>query len=132
MQRRNQKILSYVLAILMLISGMCLGNVKADSFFASSSDSKKVCLSDTINEELAYVESCTEEMLGHQSVANVVSAISNLRLKTENGESLAFLCVDILVPNTIYFYVTEDTVFSPEKHCKTVTLNYIHNQDGKK
>ena len=64
MHKRNQKILGYVLAIFMLVLGVCLGNVKTHSLFVSSSTEHVISLSGSIDGELSLEEFCTEEMIG--------------------------------------------------------------------
>ena len=132
MNRTYQKVISAILAIFLLVSGMCLENTKADSYNLSSVSKQEASLSNSLSVEYDYVQSCAEEILGRQNISNIIGSVRNSNLKKDSKYSLVFLVVNEFVHSLIHFNMTEHTIASPEKHCENVILSYIHNQDGKK
>lgn len=132
MNRTYQKVISAILAIFLLVSGMCLENTKADSYNLSSVSKQEASLSDSLGVEYGYVQSCAEEILGQQNISNIIGSVRNSNLKKDSKYSFVFLVVNESVHSLIHFNMTEHTIVSPEKHCENVILSYIHNQDGKK
>ena len=132
MKRNYQRMISMILAIFLLFSGMCLENTKADSNSLSSFAKQQVGLSDSLNAGYDSVQSCTEEMLGQPTTSNIVDVVGNLNIRKDSKQSFAVLFVNASVHSLIHFNTIENTIVSPEKRCENVILSYIHNQDGKK
>ena len=132
MNRKYQRMLSMLLAIFLLVSGMCLENSKADSQSLSSLQEQKVCLKGSLDEALDYVEPRAEGMFGQQNFSSVVGVSASHNFRKDTKQSFVYLLVNISVHNLIPIHITENTIVSPEKHCENVILSYIHNQDGKK
>lgn len=132
MHKRNQKILGYVLAIFMLVLGVCLGNVKTHSLFASSSTEHVISLSGSIDGGLSLEEFCTEEMIGCANLGNILFPSGFKNLREGSGLFFALVCEDLSICKEPYSYIVEVALVFPEKYCETIILNYIHNTDGKK
>ena len=132
MKRNYQRILSMILAIFLLFSGMCLENTKADSNTLSSFAKQQVGLSDSLDAGYDCVQACTEEMLGQQNISSIIGVVRNSNVRRDSKQSFVVQFVNVSVHCLIHFNTIERAIVSPEKHCENVILRYIHNQDGKK
>ena len=94
MNRTYQKVISAILAIFLLVSGMCLENTKADSYNLSSVSKQEASLSDSLGVEYGYVQSCAEEILGQQNISNIIGSVRNSNLKKDSKYSFVFLVVN--------------------------------------
>ena len=84
MNRTYQKVISAILAIFLLVSGMCLENTKADSYNLSSVSKQEASLSNSLSVEYDYVQSCAEEILGRQNISNIIGSVRNSNLKKDS------------------------------------------------
>ena len=132
MNRTYQKVISAILAIFLLVSGMCLENTKADSYNLSSFAKQEAGLIDSLDAGYDYAQSCTEEMLGQQNISSIIGAVTNTNVRRDSKQSFVVQFVNVSVHCLIHFNMIERAIVSPEKHCENVILRYIHNQDGKK
>ena len=132
MKRNYQRMLSMILAIFLLLSGICLENTKTDSHIMSSFAKQEVGLSASLDAEYTYVQSCTEELLGQETTSNIVDVVRNINVRKDSKQSFVVLFVNPSVHSLFHFNTIEHTIVSPEKQCGDVILSYIHNQDGKK
>ena len=132
----NKKWICIFIAIVILISGMCVDEVNADSMFLSPKLTKlSYELSDNYNSHtvLSDVEMestqilCTRNTINsRQMIARIINNKKVIKL------SMIFLCVAIFALLLSHFYTTERMIAYPKLCMQTVVLTYIHNTDGKK
>ena len=133
-ERKYNRILGYILAALILLSGMCLENTTADSSFAfiqayNPSDSY-MCV---VEEQIIEAIPCTIEALGARTISCLVSEgrrANNVKLGIRIIVFL--LCAESMIRYISQIKAHDDLCDSIEPYHRTVVLNYIHNTDGKK
>ena len=128
---RNHKLICFLLAIAMVISGVCLSEVQANSYFSCKQESTISAPNNTIQHVSAYK---TERL----SQREVVSTIRQARNLTKRANSRIeyridtyLSAVDVLPQNPHYLSAIESTLYC-ETSCSIAILNYIHKQDGEK
>ena len=134
MKTKYNYIICYILAVFMLLSGMCLESVEADSSFALQTAVQTTASIGSSNHEILCNESCTIEMLGIRGTSYAVSVAkrSNHRTDIRFRASILLLCVEKCAQNFSNFHIAANAIQFPELYAKAVVLNFIHNQDGKK
>lgn len=132
MKLRYQKFICVIMAICMMFSGMCLNNTKADSLFERVAESTTTSYIDSLKQEGLNNESCTIEMLGVRNTVNILGTIKRSVEKWEGRTSLVLLCMEEMTSQLSNYHIATITMQFLEGHGRTVVLEYIHNQDGKK
>lgn len=133
MRAKERHKISFILALFMLLSGMCFDSTKADfsleSTFARGSEGD-VSFYDTV---ISSEEICTAEMLGIRNISCIRQFINrSICSRKDTRASLGFLSADAQKHLCFYFF-TAAGILQLSKFClNVVVLNYIHNQDGKK
>ena len=128
---RNQKWICLCLAIAMMISGICLEKIPADSYF-SCSQTSMITKADSV---LRDVSACKTETLSQREVLsslrtvkgksrrNLVRTYYSLGMCLFNAESL---------PPIFQIKQAAKVEIYGESSCMVAILSYIHNQDGEK
>lgn len=134
MKTKYNYLICYILAVFMLLSGMCLENTQADFSFALTKTAQPTSTIGSLSKEILCNESCTIEMLGIRSTSYALNAArrTNYRTDIRVRASVILFCVDKFTQNFSNFHVAVNALQFPELYGKTAVLNYIHNQDGKK
>ncbi len=134
MKTKYNAIICYILAVVMLLSGMCLENVEADSSFALTQTAQTASMIRSLDYEVLCNESCTIKMLGIRDTVYALNASrrTNYRTDIRVRASVILFCVDKYTQNFSSFHAAVNAIQFPELYSKTAVLNYIHNQDGKK
>lgn len=129
---KNKQWICNLIALIILISGMCTIEVKADSVFLYPQTAVVTCL-EVADEVISSVDVQVTEILCTRNTASscqIVAQITNSRKVIKL--SMVFLCVAVFSLLLSNFYTTERVVAFPRLGARTVVLNYIHNTDGKK
>ena len=129
---KNRQWIYSLIALIILLIGMCVDEVKVDSFSVCPQTVTGVMAEQT-NAVIAEVELETVQLLCVRnaiSSSQIIAQISNSRRTIKL--SLVFLCVAIFSLLLSNFYTTERVAEYPRLSARTVLLNYIHNTDGKK
>lgn len=125
MRNKTGKILSILVALFMLVSGMYFDNFEIDFLFAcaptETSDSNILSADNAIADEQA----CNEEMLG-------VKGISNTYQSRNTKISPDFLSINFLSLDEGKFYVSLDEIHFVSPNQNESVTSYIHKSDGKK
>lgn len=134
MKTKYNQLICFILALFMLLTGMCLENVEADSYLAFYETAQTSAVIGSWDKEILCNESCTIEMLGIRSASYSFSAArrSNYRMDIRYRAVIISFCVEKFTQNLSNFYMAANAVQFPELYGKAVVLHYIHNQDGKK
>lgn len=133
MQSRKQKAMCILLAIVIVLSGMCFESSKADASFlyapAEASDSTVRPVDATIRE----AQLCTTETLGIRDNADIQQFAGRVNSqKRETSDSLALLYFNILSSAAGKFYAGSEMMRSGQQYRNELVANYIHRSDGKK
>lgn len=129
---RNKQWIFNFIAMLILLTGMCVDEVKADSLFVSPQVTGIVEL-EVMDEVLSDVGvEPTELLCMRNSItgSQVVAQITNVRRTVKL--SMIFLYVAVFLLLLSNFYTAERVKEYPCLSEQTAVLNYIHNTDGKK
>ncbi len=127
---RNQKWVCLILAVIVMISGICLERVPANALFSCTKNSAitriedsckdlEVYRTESINqrEVLSSLRLARREVRRNQVRAAVVLSISSADILLRNFQSKQIVGEDRLYYETL---------------CSLAILTYIHNQDGEK
>ena len=133
MRIKNYRIISFITAILIFLSGLYFDNNESNTLFATSSvETANSCITKAaaIN---PCEQGCTSELLGIRS-AGSVQQLSNrlISQKRETKISLDFLYSNFLFINKGTFFTSLSAIrfFCPKTD--ELVINYIHESDGKK
>lgn len=127
---RNQKWACLVLAVIVMISGICLERVPADAFFSCVKNTSFTGIDHTDKELSVY----RAESLNQREVLNSlrVSRRDGRRSQTRVASVFCSLNVDIL-PHIFHLNQRKgDDRYGYETWSSLAILTYIHNQDGEK
>lgn len=129
---KNKQWICNLIALIILLTGMCMDEVKADSIFARPQTAVLVNL-ETADAVLTGVDVEPTELLCTRNAitsSQIVAQITNGRRTIKL--SMIFLCVAVFSLLLSNFYATERIPEFPRLSARTAVLNYIHNTDGKK
>lgn len=132
MQTKSRQMLCWILTVFMLISGMCLDNVEADSLFVCTSAERSVSYLSPLKAKIYDAESCTIEMLGVRTISYIHNMIQRLGSRTDIKISLISVIAAGISQFFSNFHIAVNTVQLPKLYSHAAVLCYIHNQDGKK
>lgn len=127
---RNQKWVCLILAVIVMISGICLERVPANALFSCTKNSAITRIDDT----------CKDLGVYRTETFNQREVLSSLRLarreiRRNQVRAAAMLCIssaDILPQNFQSKKLAGEDRLYYEILCSLAILTYIHNQDGEK
>lgn len=132
MKRQYNKLVCVIIALFILISGMCLEVPQADSFFACvDNNSITSCISSSRGSFSQY-EISSRETTGVHSETFVSNISRRPILRAIVRVSSILSLAEIFLLKTSDIQSVFDAVCVFETHYFTALLNYIHRQDGKK
>lgn len=132
MRKKSKKFIGWIIAFLMLFSGMCLETIETDSFFACNFTESNIFYVGTAKAVVLEPEECAIENIGEKGLLYVQQDVKQY---TQNRKiqrnSLKLLRAEEV---QLYsdFFSTAGYVQPLNQDRKTAVINYIHNQDGKK
>ena len=141
MLEKSRRWICKFIVLFLFISGMCFEEVKADSIFlytmiASQAQNKAEVVAAQEDDKLAvYRERELEvtEMIVARSSTNtqqLIASISSAKKSLKLSVAIIYVtALRLLLSNS---YVMAYVMQLPERVCKTIVVNYIHNTDGKK
>ncbi len=127
----RKKLMSLIVAVIMLVSGMYVESINIDPCFAYE-DSASQTFTQAMHLSKPS-ESCTEELLGNRETGRITAAYRRLSEKNGSFEeaalSLAVVLPENLAKDSWNFDLrkTKDVLDS-----RSVIIGYIHHQDGAK
>lgn len=129
---KNKQWICNFIALVILLTGMCLDEVKADSIFLCPQTAVITGL-ETADTVLTDVDvKPTELLCTRNSITSsqIAAQITNIRRTIKL--SMTFLCVAVFSLLLSNFYRAERIVEFPRLSTRTAVLRFIHNTDGKK
>ena len=129
---KNKQWIYNFIALIILLTGMCACEVRADSVFLcpetaviTSAEVADSVLTEETVEPTAFL--CARNPItGSQIAAQITNGRRTIKL------SMIFLCVAIFAFLYSDVYGTERVVEFPRLSAHTVVVDYIHSTDGKK
>lgn len=131
MRKRYNKVLCYILIVLMLFLGMCLENTKADSFFGCTLIELEASSIDAQDLGKGIDNSCTTEMLQKNEKLVVKNAAKHI-LNRKSGKETAFLLSAQFMTHCFSYAYDTLLLQLPENCSNSFVLHYIHDKDGEK
>lgn len=128
---RNHKLICIMIAMAIMISGICLNEIQANSFFSCKQESSISSPDNTIDEGSVYR---TEQLSQREVVSSIRQVRTNTRRVNSKAENEICFCsfdVDILPQKFHSISAIEERLYY-ETLCSVAILNYIHKQDGEK
>lgn len=129
---KNKQWICNFIALIILLTGMCVDEVKADSVFlcpqsivAVGTEMVDVVFTD-VDVETAQLLCVRDSITSSQIAAQITNVRRTIRL------SMIFLCVAVFSLLLSNFYTAERIVEIPHLSACTAVLKFIHNTDGKK
>ena len=128
---RNHKLICMILTIMIMISGICLGEIQASSSFSCKQVSSIKAADSVIQKESVY----RTEQLNQKEVISSIRQVRNftrrIHSRSEYEIELCLFDVEILPQKSLFLTAVEEGACLGHS-CSLVTLNYIHKQDGEK
>lgn len=129
MLKTKERIICYMVAVIMFFMGMCLETTKADSSFSCATNATATTLS-SVDYISADVDNCTLDMLNKPTLSirgNMSSSISRWQ-----GRMVLFFVVGLGLQYLFYYQSEECKEDGQLLLCRSVAVNYIHQKDGEK
>lgn len=131
--RRNQRLLSLLTAVILLVCGMCLDLHQADSVLACSSYSAASGFSQSLtSEKLPERDSFISEGRCQGASLHEAKPVRHLRGRACSRSDFPPLSPEILLGNTGLIFCAAAQDSHPDTCTTAVILHYIHMQDGQK
>ena len=127
---RNQKWVCLVLAVIVMIPGICLERVPANSLFSCTKNTSLIGTDDTYKNISVYrAENFNQrEVLGSMRLAR-----RDVRRNQVRTAAVLYISnADILLQNFQSKQIVGEDRLYYETLCSLAILTYIHNQDGEK
>lgn len=128
---RNHKLICIVMMIAIMISGICLNEIQANSYFSCKQESSITSPDNTLDEGSIYR---TERLSQREVIRSIRQVRTNTRRASSKAESELCFCsfdVDILPQKFHSISAIEERLYY-ETLRSIAILNYIHKQDGEK
>ena len=129
--RGNHKLICIVLTVAIMISGICLNGIQANSYFSCNKESRISSPDNTIAEGSVYR---TEQL----SEREVISSIRQVRTYSRRAISRAEQEIDSvsfeadILPQKFHSTSAIEEGLYYDNLCSVAILDYIHKQDGEK
>ena len=130
---RNRQWIGNFIALFILLTGMCVDEVKADSVFLRPQTTAVVVNLERTDAVISDVDIepaqllCTRNSVtGSQVAAQITSTRRTIKL------SMLLLCVAVFSLLLSNFYTVERIAEFPCSSERAAVIHYIHNTDGKK
>lgn len=128
----NKQWICNFIALIILLTGMCVDEVKADSIFLFSQTAvmTNVKAADAVITDVEMEPTQLLCMRNTVSGSQIAAQITNVRKTIKL--SMVFLCVAVFSLLLSNFYTAERVVEYPRLSVRAAVLKFIHNTDGKK
>lgn len=129
----NNKLACFIVAMMLLFTGMCSGIQEADSFFAYNSSQPKVTvLSTSGNIQDSYMSFSRESISSAQDVLMMTSMARRVCMRIGTKMPLVLSQMEIHSQFLLFYLLTVGAIVYRAISNETVILNFIHHKDGEK
>ena len=130
---KYNKIICYMIALFMIVSGICVDVDYVDSLFAyASSGCVTESVLSSIQDDYLSAETEAQEIRAIQESSNVYATIRSGSRRTDTKISIDLMIASLCLQNLFYFQKTAEAYEFQETLHQAVILSYIHEQDGMK
>ena len=130
---KNKQWICNLIVLLILLTGMCVDEVKADSVFLCPQTAVVVVGLETADAVISDADIEPAQLLcTRNSVTSSQIAVQITSIRRTIKLSMVFLCVAVFNLLLSNFYTVERIVEFSRLSERTAVLSYIHNMDGKK
>ncbi len=133
MKRLNNKLACFIVAIILLFTGMCSGIHEADSFFVYNPNQPTMEVMNTLGHAVDDSMSYTRETINSAQDVLMLTSMAR-RVCVRVGTRVHLILSEVEIPSQILFIylVTVGAIIGKAISNETVILNFIHHKDGKK
>lgn len=129
----NNKLACFIVAIVLLFTGMCSGIQEADSFFAyNMQQPKATVLSTSGNIQDSYVRYTRESISSARDVLMMASMARRVCMRVGTRMPLVLSQMEITSQILFIYLLTVGAIIGQTVSNETVILRFIHHKDGKK
>lgn len=128
---RNHKLICIALMAAIMISGICLNGIQANSFFSCNKESHISTPNNLIEEGSIY----RTEQLSEREVISSIRQVRNSgrRANSRAEQETEFCLFDVeILPHKFHSISAIEERLYYENLCSVAILDYIHKQDGEK
>ena len=130
---KNKQWMYNLIALIILLTGMCVDEVKADSVFLCPKATAVVVGLETAEAVISDVDiEPTQLLCTRNSITSSQIAAQITSIRRTVKLSMIFLCVAVFSLLLANFYTVERIALFPRLSERTAVICYIHNTDGKK
>ena len=127
---KNKQWICNFIALIILLTGMCAGEVRADSFFLCPQSTAFVSDLEMTDAVISDVDiEPTQFLCARNSVTSSQIAAQITSMRRTIKLSMLLLCVEVFSLLLSNFYTVERIVEFPRLSERTAVLSYIHNTD---
>ena len=128
---RNHKWICIVLMAAIMISGICLNEIQANSFFSCHKESS-ISAPDRLIEKGSIYR--TEQLSEREVISSIRQARnSSRRANSRTEQEIEFCLFDVeILPHKIHSLSAIEEGLYYDNLCSVAIVNYIHKQDGEK
>ena len=130
MKSKKSNLIWIILTIIVLLSGMCSGIQRTDSFLAFSQNDVQEDTIESVEKDNVYIGNCTNKLITglRDTFQKSHRGFSGLSLRNY----AEFLWIKEILQMLCSFCVAVVVAYLPILSSKTAILKFIHNQDGEK
>ena len=133
MRTKQSRLISVMLMLFILVSGMYFDCFRVDSGFVCAPEQASVSSMVPVDSVIADAKSCTVETIGSRGNLGQGQFISRLaQQRRDTKVALSLLALNIFSLNEGKFYTHFETIQSVSENQQELVINYIHKSDGKK
>lgn len=132
MKIQYKRMICAIIAMFILVSGMCLEIPQADSLLVRAEHSMTSAYICSNKGNLSQYELSSRETLGVRSMVYISEISRRPVLRTILKFSTFLFSVEYILQKISNLQKSIETVTAPETRYATELLSYIHQQDGKK
>lgn len=130
---KQKKWISIILVIVIMLTGMCFENTKADSYFWYTDCKENQSTLDISRCVLINQDLCTQDLIGERTSNSTFSQESQSNIKSNSKLRIVLSLLENLPENPTYISEsTIENVVCNTTYSSVAIISYIHRQDGKK
>lgn len=130
---KQKRIICILLTAMMLLTGMCFGTSRTDSFLAYAASGQETYPILRLSAGAAAGEElCTEELLGGRSLCSIARQVADADPETDSMAAALPSSLGDILQNPTFTFQGSGHEESCENRSASVIIGYIHRQDGSK
>ncbi len=127
-----KRMLCCFLAVFLILSSICVKNVKAYSVFDGTPTAETSIYIDSLGAKICDSESCTAQMLGIRGASHIQGSMYYYGRYNDLKILADYIDTGLWGQGEIHFYEGKYILQFPSLYGKAVIIRFMHKQDGKK